>query len=147
VKSLPPAWLQTLFSQEEIERMCMRNLLASSEERLFFKDRQSRFLFVSAGWLSAYHHGRSLQEVIGKTDFDIFTEAHATVAFEDEQRIIRTGRPVVARLQRETFHDRPDAWSSTTKQALRDESGEIIGTFGLSRDVTAEVDAQEALSY
>lgn len=125
----------------------MRNLLASSEERIFFKDRQSRFLFVSAGWLSAYQHGRSLAEVVGKTDFDIFSKAHATEAFEDEQRIIRTGSPVVAKLQRETFHDRPDAWSSTTKQALFDESGEIIGTFGLSRDITAQVDAQETLSY
>src|ERR1039458_7308675 len=125
----------------------MRNLLASSEERIFFKDRESRFLFVSAGWLSAYQHGRSLEEVIGKTDFDIFSKAHASEAFEDEQRIVRTGRPVVGKLERETFHDRPDAWSSTTKQALFDASGEIIGTFGLARDITAQVDAQEALSY
>jgi diguanylate cyclase (GGDEF)-like protein/PAS domain S-box-containing protein len=147
VNALPPVWIQTPSLQEEIERVCMRNLLASSEERIFFKDRQSRFLFVSAGWLCAYHHGRSLEDVIGKTDFDIFSKAHATEAFADEQRIIRTGTPVVAKLQRETFHHRPDAWSSTTKQALVDESGEIIGTFGLSRDITAQVDAQEALSY
>ncbi|MGZ4169664.1 MAG: putative bifunctional diguanylate cyclase/phosphodiesterase, partial [Solirubrobacteraceae bacterium] len=125
----------------------MRNLLASSAERIFFKDRDSRFLFVSAGWLRAYQDGRSLDEVIGKTDFDIFSNAHAAEAFEDEQRIIRTGVSVVGKLQRETFHDRPDAWSSTTKQALLDESGEIIGTFGLSRDITAQVDAQEALRY
>ena len=145
--AFPPAWLQTISLQEEIERICMRNLLASSEERIFFKDRESRFLFVSVGWLSVYQPGRSLEEVIGQTDFDIFSNAHATEAFEDEQRIIRTGRPVVAKLERETFHDRPDAWMSTTKQALLDESGEIIGTFGLSRDITAQVDAQEALTY
>ena len=125
----------------------MRNLLTSTEERIFFKDRESRFLFVSAGWLSAYHHGRSLEDVIGKTDFDIFTQAHAREAFEDEQRIIRTGEPVVGKPQRETFADRPDAWSSTTKQPLFDESGQIIGTFGLSRDITAEVQAQAALTY
>jgi diguanylate cyclase (GGDEF)-like protein/PAS domain S-box-containing protein len=147
VHAFPPAWLQTISLQEEIERICMRNLLASSEERIFFKDRESRFLFVSVGWLSVYQPGRSLEEVIGQTDFDIFSNAHATEAFEDEQRIIRTGRPVVAKLERETFHDRPDAWMSTTKQALLDESGEIIGTFGLSRDITAQVDAQEALTY
>jgi diguanylate cyclase (GGDEF)-like protein/PAS domain S-box-containing protein len=143
----PPAWLQSLPSQEETERICMRNLLASSEERIFFKDRESRFLFVSAGWLDAYSPGRSLEDVIGKTDFDIFSEAHAREAFDDEQRIVRTGRPVVAQIQRETFHDRPDAWSSTTKQPLFDESGEIVGTFGLARDITAQVDAQEALTY
>ncbi|HSO99381.1 MAG TPA: EAL domain-containing protein [Solirubrobacteraceae bacterium] len=141
------AWFETLSSQQEIERLCIRNLLASSEERIFFKDLESRFLFVSAGWLCAYQSGGSLEDVIGKTDFDIFSNAHAAEAFEDEQRIIRTGEPVVGKLQRETFHDRPDAWSSTTKQPLFDESGEIVGTFGLSRDVTAQIDAQQALSY
>jgi hypothetical protein len=106
----------------------MRKLLASSE-RIFSKDRESRFLFVSAGWLAAYRHGRTLEQVIGKTDFDIFSKPHATAAFEDEQGIIARGRPVVAKMERETFHDRPDAWMSTTKLPLRDESGEIIGTF------------------
>jgi diguanylate cyclase (GGDEF)-like protein/PAS domain S-box-containing protein len=143
----PPARLQTIFSPEEIERICMRNLLAGSEERIFFKDRESRFLFVSAGWLAGVGHGRSLEQVIGKTDFDIFTAAHATEAFADEQRIIQTGRPLIGKLERETFHDRPDAWMSTTKQALHDESGEIIGTFGLSRDITTQVEAQDALTY
>ena len=136
MQTLLPAWLQTPSSQEEIERICMRNLLASSEERIFFKDRESRFLFVSAGWLAAYQPGRALADVIGKTDFDIFSDAHATEAFEDEQRIIATGRPQVAKVQRETFRDRPDAWTSTTKLPLLDESGEIIGTFGLSRDIS-----------
>jgi diguanylate cyclase (GGDEF)-like protein len=147
VHTLPQARLQTLTSQEEIERICMRNLLASSEERVYFKDRQSRFLFVSAGWLAAYQPGQPLNNVVGKTDFDIFSAAHATEAFEDEQRIISTGRPVVAKVERETFHDRPDAWTSTTKQALLDESGKIIGTFGLSRDITAQINAQDALTY
>jgi diguanylate cyclase (GGDEF)-like protein/PAS domain S-box-containing protein len=147
LRTLSAAGLTTISSQEEIERICMRNLLASSEERIFFKDRESRFLFVSAGWLAAYRHGRSLESVIGKTDFDIFSQAHASEAFEDEQRIIRTGQAMVAKLERETFHDRPDAWMSTTKLALRDESGEIIGTFGLSRDITAHVHAQETLTY
>jgi diguanylate cyclase (GGDEF)-like protein len=147
VRTSPPAWPQTLSSQEEIERICIRNLLASSEERIFFKDRESRFLFVSAGWVAAYQGGASLEDVIGKTDFDIFSRAHAAEAFEDEQRIIGTGTPVVAKLQRETFHDRPDAWTSTTKLPLLDEDGEIIGTFGLSRDITALVVAQETLTY
>ena len=125
----------------------MRNLLATSEERIFFKDRESRFLFVSAGWLIAVGKGASLDDVIGKTDFDIFSAPHATEAFEDEQRIIRTGKAMVAKVERETFDDRPDAWMSTTKLPLLDDSGKIIGTFGLSRDVTALVKAQEALLY
>jgi diguanylate cyclase (GGDEF)-like protein/PAS domain S-box-containing protein len=147
VNILSPTWLQKLGLRDELERVCMRNLLASSEERIFFKDRESRFLFVSAGWLAAYQPGRALEDVIGKTDFDVFTHDHASQAFEDEQRIIRTGRPEVAKVERETFHDRPDAWMSTTKEALSDKAGKIIGTFGLARDVTAQVHAQQAVTY
>jgi len=122
----------------------MSNLLANLEERVFFKDLQSRFLLVSAGYLAALAHGRSLAEVIGKTDFDIFSRPHAVAAFEDEQRVIETGEPMLAKVECETFHDRPDAWVSTIKLPLRDEQGRVIGTWGISRDVTAQVDAEQA---
>ena len=126
-------------SREEIERICIRNLLQSRAERVFFKDLDSRFLLVSAGWLEAEGQGRSLEEVIGKTDLDIFSRPHATAALEDEQRIIRTGDPIIDKVERETFDDRPDAWVSTTKLPLVDERGQIIGTFGIARDVTAQM--------
>ena len=130
-----------------IERTCMRNLLNSAQERIYFKDLQSRFLLVSAGWLATAAPGHTLEEVIGKTDFDFFSDEHAAVAFEDEQRIIRTGEPIVEKLEQETFRDRTGPWVSTTKMPLRDEHGQIIGTFGLSRDVTAQIKAEKALAY
>jgi diguanylate cyclase (GGDEF)-like protein len=102
---------------------------------------------VSAGWLAAYADGGGLADVLGKTDFDIFSEPHAMEAWEDEQQIILTGKPMVAKLERETFRDRPDLWMSTTKMPLRSESGQIIGTFGLSRDVTEQVKAQQAVAH
>jgi len=133
--------------REDVERLCIRNLLASPEERLFFKDRESRFLFVSAGFLAALAKGRSLSDVVGKTDFDIFSRPHAVAALEDEQHVIATGRPIVAKIERETFHDRSDVWVSTTKLPLRDEHGKIVGTWGISRDVTAQVVAERALAH
>jgi diguanylate cyclase (GGDEF)-like protein/PAS domain S-box-containing protein len=117
----------------------MRNLLGARQERIFFKDRDSRILLVSAGWLAAEGQGRSLQDVIGKTDLDIFSRPHAIAALEDEQRIIRTGEAMIEKVERETFHDRADAWVSTTKLPLVDERGEIIGTFGIARDVSAQM--------
>jgi diguanylate cyclase (GGDEF)-like protein/PAS domain S-box-containing protein len=141
-KPQPPV---SMSLSQEFELACMRNLLASPEERVFFKDRESRFLAVSAGWLTTVAPGLTLEQVIGKTDFDIFSRPHAAAAFEDERRIIATGKPVVAKVERETFHDRPDAWVSTTKLPLRDERGEIVGTWGIARDVTAQIDAEQAL--
>ena len=70
----------------------MRNLLASREERIFFKDSEGRFVAVSAGWLEAEARGSSLEDVVGKTDFDVFTDPHASEAFFDEHRVIGDGR-------------------------------------------------------
>jgi diguanylate cyclase (GGDEF)-like protein/PAS domain S-box-containing protein len=124
----------------------MRNLLENPSDRVFFKDRESRFLMVSRGWLEHSGHGRTLAEVIGRTDFDMFGEEHAAAAFADEQRILATGDPLVGKLERETYRDRPDVLVSTTKLPLRDAEGRIIGTYGISRDVTAEV-TREALAH
>ena len=133
-------------SLRDLKLICMSNLLSTTGERVYFKDLMSRFLFVSAGWIEAYAPGRDAGELRGKTDFDVFTEEHASAAFADEQQIIRTGEPVVGQVERETYTGRPDAWVSTTKMALRDERGEIIGTFGITRDVTAQINAENALA-
>ena len=126
---------------------CMSNLLSATEERVYFKDRASRFLLVSSGWLAAYAPGRTVAELVGKTDFDVFSSEHACAAFADEQRIIATGQPVTAKVEQETFKDRERAWVSTTKMPLRDEDGQVIGTFGISRDITAQIQAERALAY
>jgi len=142
-----PAFSGRKRSLEDMKRLCMDNLLNNSEERVYFKDLDSRFVFVSQGWIEDEASGMSASDVIGKTDFDIFSKVHAVTAFEDEQRIIRTGEPVLAKIERETFYDRPDVWVSTTKVPLRDDDGSIIGTFGISRDVTAQVAAEKALTF
>jgi diguanylate cyclase (GGDEF)-like protein/PAS domain S-box-containing protein len=125
----------------------MDNLLGTPEARVYFKDLHSRFLLVSAGCIATPTPGNAVEELIGKTDFDFYSEEHAAAAFEDEQQVIRTGEPMVGKLERETFHDRADAWVSTSRMPLRDERGQIIGTFGISRDVTAQIKAEKALAY
>jgi diguanylate cyclase (GGDEF)-like protein/PAS domain S-box-containing protein len=126
---------------------CMSNLLSTTEERVYFKDRDSRFLLVSSGWLAAYAPGRTADELVGQTDFDVFGSEHAHAAFADEQEIVATGQSVAAKVEEETFSDRASTWASTTKMPLRDENGQIIGTFGISRDITAQVRAESALAY
>jgi diguanylate cyclase (GGDEF)-like protein/PAS domain S-box-containing protein len=131
----------------DLRLTCMGNLMLSTEERIYFKDMHSRFLLVSTGWIAAIAPGRTLEEVIGKNDFDFFSNEHAAAAFADEQKIIRTGRPMLGKLERETFRNGTSPWVSTSKMPLRDGRGQIIGTFGISRDVTAQVKAEDALAY
>ncbi len=131
----------------DLERLCIRNLLAMPGERIFFKDRHSRFLLVSRSFLAEQTHCTEMADVIGKSDFDFFSQEHASAAYADEQRLIQTGEPIMAKVEKETFHDRPDAWVATTKLPLRDDEGNVIGTFGISRDVTAQVMAEQALAH
>jgi diguanylate cyclase (GGDEF)-like protein/PAS domain S-box-containing protein len=134
-------------SDADLKSLCMNNLLSLPGERVFFKDLDSRFLLVSKSFLVDQANGRPIGDVVGKSDFDFFSEEHAWAAYEDEQRIIRTGEAIVAKVERETFHDRPDAWVSTSKLPLRDGDGRIVGTFGISRDVTAQMMAEQALAH
>jgi len=131
----------------QLERTCFRNLLQTEGERVFFKDLESRFLFVSKGFLVDQANGCGIDDVVGKSDFDFFSEEHAKAAYQDEQMVIKTGKPILAKVEKETFHDRPDAWVSTSKLPLLDEAGNIVGTYGISRDVTAQVRAEKALEH
>jgi PAS domain S-box-containing protein len=126
---------------DRLKLLCMDNLLAA-DARVYFKDLLSRFLFVSAGWLAAYAPGRTAQELAGKSDFDVFTYEHAYAALQDEKQIMGTGRPIDGKVERETFPGGGERWVLTTKMPLRDERGLIIGTFGISHDVTAQVKAR-----
>ena len=123
--------------QRRLMVTCLNNLLAVAEERVYFKDKLSRFLFVSAGWMAAYAPGWTAQDLAGRTDFDVFTYAHAAAALVDEKQVMATGRAVVGKMERETHKDRADTWVCTTKWPLRDDAGLIIGTFGITREVTA----------
>jgi signal transduction histidine kinase len=132
--------------QRELELTCMSNLLSATGERVYFKDLLSRFLLISAGWIAAYAPDRAANDLIGKTDFDVFSDEHASAALRDEQQIIRTGEPIVGKVELETYGSRTDTWVSTTKMPLRDSRGQIIGTFGISRDVTAQIRAENTMT-
>jgi PAS domain S-box-containing protein len=116
-------------------RVLLGNLLAAVPDHIYFKDRDSRFVAVSASL--AKREGLQPKDLLGSTDFDRFAEAHARPAFEDEQQIIRTGEPVVNKLEKEHWPDGRVTYVLTSKMPLRDEAGRINGTFGISKDVTA----------
>jgi diguanylate cyclase (GGDEF)-like protein/PAS domain S-box-containing protein len=143
-------------SRAHMERICLRNLLASTNEALYFKDRDCRFLLVSKGVIQ--HHIERQQrrgshednpltsdDFVGKSDLDLFDSPLAHEWIAEEQRIMQTGEPVVDVLEQDTLSDNPDAWFQTSKAPLRDFDGTIIGTFGLSRDVSARVKAEQDL--
>ena len=129
----------------DLERNLLNALLDTIPDSLYFKDRESRFLRISraqAGRFGLAHP----EDAIGKSDADIFTEEHARQAMADERRIMETGQPMVAHVERLTWPDRDDTWVSSTKMPLRDNEGRIVGTFGISRDITELKRTQDELS-
>jgi len=106
-------------------------------DSIYFKDRKSRFIRVNQS-LADLFGVDDPSMLVGKSDFDFFPEKQAAPKYEQEQAIIRTGQPLLAQ-------EEPDAggrWALTTKMPLRDEHGAIIGTFGISRDITELKQAQ-----
>ncbi len=119
----------------EQERYLLHALLDNIPDSIYFKDNQSRFVRISRSMAEKFHIAEPAA-IIGKSDADIFTSHHADQARRDEVEIMRSGKPVVALIERETWPDRDDTWCSTTKMPLRDSSGGVVGTFGVSRDIT-----------
>jgi PAS domain S-box-containing protein len=109
-------------------------------DRVYFKDLESRITRANRAHATKLGLSDPAEE-IGKTDFDFFPEEQARAKYEQEQAIIRTGKPILS--IEET--DGTGRWALTTKMPLRDENGNIIGTFGISHDITEMKQAQAAL--
>lgn len=119
------------------QQYILNTFMESVPDRIYYKYLQCRFTRINKA-LAQKVGMNNPAEGIGKSDFDFFPREQAKSKFAQEQEIIRTGQPLLAieELDGEGF------WALTTKMALRDEKGEIIGTFGISRDIKH---AQQAL--
>jgi len=135
--------LQKKVEKLQIKGTLLDALLENVPDLIYFKDRESRFVEVSKS--KADQVGLKREEVIGKTDFDYFTEEHANPAYEDEQKIIKTGKPILNKVEKETHPDGRITWVSTTKIPRYNERGKIIGVLGISRDITERKELQDKL--
>jgi PAS domain S-box-containing protein len=132
-------------TQQELEheRFLLRALMDNLPDRIYFKDAQGRFLRNSRAQLKRLGIAAP-HEAIGRTDFDFLAEEAARRTSQDEQQVLRTGEPITKE-ERTTSVDGGMTWELITQMPLRDETGQIIGTFGISRDITDLKSAEEAM--
>jgi diguanylate cyclase (GGDEF)-like protein/PAS domain S-box-containing protein len=123
----------------------MQALMDNIPDAIYFKDLQSRFIRVNTP--AANLASLKPEDIAGKTDFDFFTPEYAQATYAAEQEIIRTGQPKIDDERLETIPGKSSRWVSSTKMPLRDKEGQIIGTFGISRDVTARKRTEEQMLY
>lgn len=124
------------YSTDKLNELIASTLLSNRSESIYFKDKESKFIAASQKELD-YFGLNTQDEIIGTTDFDYFSKEHALQAFNDEQRIIRTGEPLVGIIEEETWQDSASSFVITSKYPLYDESGLIIGVWGHSSTINS----------
>ena len=149
------AWLYDQAQQDIVERKqaevaltherdLLHTLMGNTPDYIFFKDRESRIIRTNAA------HAQLLgvsdpKNAIGKTDFDFFPKEDAQRFYAEEQRIMESRQPVLAREWQIRSRDGEAIWVSESKIPFTDEAGKVIGLVSLGRDVTDRKQAEEAL--
>lgn len=119
------------FLPEYLQKLVFNNLLDNDYESFYFKDLESRFIWVSRSQAKNFGLDSS-DEAIGKTDFDIFTKEHAQQAYNDEMDIISSKKPLIGKIEKETWKNDLISYVVTSKYPLIDLDGTLIGTWGHS---------------
>ena len=128
------------------ERALLEAFLEHIPDNVYFKDRDSRFVCISRA-MADYLGLASPAQALGKADSDIFSSEHADQAFADEQQIIRTGESKTGIEEKETWPDGRESWALTTKVPLKDRHGKIIGTMGISHNITDRKESELRIRY
>lgn len=116
-------------------QMLLEALFENIPDRIYFKDTKSRFIKASKA-LTMRLGLKNPNDAIGKTDFDFFPPEKAREFFEDEQKIIQSGQPLINKIEKQVLANGESGWASTTKVPLRDQNGLIVGIVGINRDIT-----------
>lgn len=119
------------------ERRLYKAMMDNLPDFVYFKDKESRFISLNKAMANRFNTDNT-SEIIGNTDFDLYSNTHATAAREDEVSILKTGTPIINKEEREIWKDGRVVWLSTSKMPLHDDAGNIIGTFGISKDITTK---------
>ncbi len=126
------------------ERNLLRTVIDNIPDYIYVKDRQSRFILRNVSGVELLGV-RTVDEVIGKTDFDFFPDELARDFYQEEQTIIQTGHAIV---NQEVLVAEPAGsqhWLLYTKVPFRDSQGHIVGIVGVSRDINERKQAEEQL--
>lgn len=131
----------SLFIHDELVTQTIMN---NSEDTIYFKNLDSKFILNSKAHANQFHE-KDVSDMVGKDDFDYFPAEFAQAALDDEQTIIKTGRPILGRIERWERPDGDVVWFQAYKYPLYDKEGKIIGTWGTSRNISLLKRAEEEL--
>ncbi len=137
------AWRVSEARLRELNRD-FEGFLENTSDFIYFKDQDGRFCFCSRPMARITGHAH-WRQMIGKHDRDVFPPDTARIYAEEERAISREGAPLLNKVN--PYYDENGAagWVSTSKWPLFDDAGQVCGIFGMSRDVTAQKQAEDEL--
>ncbi len=125
------------------ERNLLRTLIDSLPDLIYVKDAESRFMINNTAHLHALG-ATSQDDVLEKTDLDLFPKELAAEYYADEQEMIRSGQAIINKEElvvNQTTHE--TRWFSVTKVPVQDDEGKIIALVGMNRDITERKQLQQ----
>jgi len=136
---------KTIDNELLVEKYLLQNLLDQIPDTIYFKDINGRFTRINKAQANVLGL-QDAEEAIGKSDFDFFEFNHAKVAYDDEQMIIKTGYPLVDKMEQIRRADGCIRYVSATKVPIYNRNKDVTGIVGISRDITERIKYQEALA-
>lgn len=128
----------------EQEEILFNMLMNHISEDIYFKDLNCKIVRINKALANRYGF-KNPEEAIGLSDADFYSEEHALQAYNDEQKIIETGEALMDFEEKATYADREDRWWSSSKMPWYDSDGNIIGIFGIGRDITDKKKKEERI--
>lgn len=118
-------------------------LMDNIPDVIYFKDKKGKLILVN----QAHAKGLKLkpEDLTGKTDFDIFPKERAKLMAKDDAHVMKTGKPIIDKIERATRPDGVDNYVSTTKIPRFDNKGRVIGLIGITRDITHRIQLEQLL--
>ena len=125
------------------EQYLLHALIDNISDSIYFKDKENKFVMVNRA--KAEHSGVTCKDMIGKTDFDFLPQEIAKQSFTDDNYIMEFGKPIIDKVEEIIYLNKTEHWVSVTKVPWYDEEGKIIGTIGITRDITERKKAEGTL--
>ncbi len=123
------------------ERNLLRTLIDHLPDRIYAMDKQGRkTMSNTADWQAS--GGKTMEDVIGKTDFDLYPLELAEPFWQVDHEVLETGQPVINYEEPGLDPEGHRVSVLTSKIPLRDESGNVIGLVGIGRDITERKNAE-----
>lgn len=118
----------------------LESFLDQMPDAIYFKDIHCRLTKVNNFYAQGFR--MKPKDIIGKTDFDFFPKDQATKMIKDDQQVIKTGVPIVGKIERTLLPNKTWNQVITTKIPIYGRSGKIVGLLGITRDMTAHANLE-----